>query len=336
MKRLLMILFLGFVIQIAQAEEVNIYTSRQEFLLKPMLQKFEAHTGIEVNTLFLKNGLIERIKIEGKLSPVDVIITTDLGRLNLFVEEGFLQKVESSIINKNIPREFRSDNKLWFALSLRARIIYASKERVALGKVTEYWDLSHDEWNKKVCVRPGKHPYNLDLIGSLIENQGKAETKKWLLGIKENLARRPQGNDRAQIRAVSDGLCDLALGNSYYYAIMLRSDNKEHREAAQKIYPIFPNQAQEGTHVNISGMALARYSKNRVNAIRLMEFLTSKEAQTFYTERNHEFPINPAVKPSDFIQKIFGNFKKDLQGLNKKAQLRKQASLLVDEIKFDF
>ena len=319
------------------AQNVTIYSYRQPYLLKPLLQAFEENSGIKTKVLFLKTGLNERLESEGKLSPADLILTTDIQRLNQLVAKNLVQPVSSKTLTKLVPTELRHRQNLWFALSLRARVIYAAKNNIPRGTIQNYQDLTNKKWRGKICTRSAKHSYNLGLIASMIAQNGILDTKKWLIGVKKNLARKPQGNDRAQVKAIYAGQCDLSLGNSYYLGVMATNKkNPEQKKWAQSIYAITPNQQKEGTNVNISGMALSKYTSNKKQAIMLMEFLVSKKAQKIYANVNHEFPIRGDVALSKFSQKEFGKFKKNLAGIAKIPNHYRQASDLVDEVMFDF
>jgi len=314
------------------AEEVNVYSYRQPFLIEPMMKEFTAETGIKVNILFAKKGLIERIKREGKLSTADLMLTSDFSRLALFTEDGLAQSVESDVLNKNIPSKFHGNNGQWFALTSRARSIYSSVERVGPASDITYQDLATPAFKGKVCMRSGKHPYNISLLASIIAHEGEANAKTWLEGLKANLARKPQGNDRAQVKAVKEGLCDYALTNSYYLGKMLNDPKQV--SWAEAVHINFPNQATTGTHVNVSGVSLAKYSPNKENAIKLMEFLSGDVAQGMYAEINYEYPVKEDVKPSKLVAS-WGEFKQDNIKLSDIAAQHKTAIKLMDEVKFD-
>lgn len=314
------------------ANEVNIYSYRQPFLIKPLFDAFTKQSGIEVNVVFAKKGLAERLVREGKNSPADLVFTVDIGRLNEVKEKGVVQAVSSSILTANIPTQYRDPDNQWFGLTTRTRSIYASKERVDLNKLQSYEDLANPEWKGRICTRSGKHPYNLALIASMIAHHGEAKTETWLNGVKDNLARRPQGNDRAQVKAIKEGVCDLSLGNNYYYGKMI--SNEEQSAWADAVHLTFPNQNNRGTHVNISGMALTKSAPNKENAIKLMEFLSQELAQQIYAEQNYEYPVNPNVAPSGLVQS-WGEFKSDNLSLTTIAKLRKDAAKLVDKVAFD-
>ena len=314
------------------AEEVNVYSYRQPFLIEPMMKEFTAETGIKVNVLFAKKGLIERIKREGKLSTADLMLTSDFSRLALFTEDGLAQSVESDVLNKNIPSKFHGDDGQWFALTSRARSIYSSVERVGPAPDITYQDLATPAFKGKVCMRSGKHPYNVSLLASIIAHEGEAKAKTWLEGLKANLARKPQGNDRAQVKAVKEGLCDYALTNSYYLGKMLNDPKQV--SWAEAVHINFPNQATTGTHVNISGISLAKYAPNKENAIKLIEFLSGDVAQGMYAEINFEYPVKEDVKPSKLVAS-WGEFKQDNIKLSDIAAQHETAIKLMDEVKFD-
>ena len=314
------------------AEEVNVYSYRQAFLIEPMMKEFTSETGVKVNILFADKGLIERIKREGKLSTADLMLTSDFIRLAQFTEDGLSQPVDSDILNKNIPSKFQSADKQWFALTSRARNIYSSIDRVGPAPKITYQDLATPAFKGKVCMRPGKHPYNVSLLASIIAHDGEANAKTWLEGLKANLARKPQGNDRAQVKAVKEGLCDYALGNSYYLGKML--NDPEQVSWAEAVNINFPNQATTGTHVNVSGIALAKYAPNKDNAIKLMEFLSGDVAQKMYAEINYEYPVKEGVPVSELVSS-WGKFKQDDINLSDVAAQHEAAIKLLDEVKFD-
>lgn len=320
----------------AQAEEVNVYSYRQEFLLKPLIEAFTAETGIKVNVVFAKSGLLERVEHEGQNTPADLILTADIGPLHDAVERDLVAPINSEIINRNVPEHYRAEDNKWIGLTSRARIIYASKERVEPGEIETYEDLADPKWEGKICTRSGKHTYNLSLIGSMIAHHGEAETEQWLEAVKSNLARKPQGNDRAQVKAIKEGVCDLALGNSYYYGKMVTNDKEpEQKEWAASAFLVFPNQDGRGAHMNISGAALTKYAPHPEAAVKLVEFLTEKQAQELYAEANFEFPVRPNTPWSDLLEEHMGEFKGDEINLGKVAEQRSAAAKMVDKVGFD-
>lgn len=316
----------------ASSQEVNVYSYRQPFLVQPMFDKFTEKSGIKVNVVFAKKGLAERLTREGRNSPADLIFTVDIGRLMEVTNKDLVQPVKSETLENNIPSQYRDPENRWFGLTTRTRSIYASKERANLADIQNYEDLANPVWKGRICTRSGKHPYNLALIASMIAHHGDAKAKEWLQGVKNNLARKPQGNDRAQVKAINEGICDLSLGNNYYFGKML---NDEKQVAwANSVHLTFPNQGNRGTHVNIAGMALTQHAPNKENAIKLMEFLTEDFAQGMYAEQNFEYPVNKNVEPSDLV-KSWGSFKSDTLPLADIANLRKRAAKMVDEVAFD-
>lgn len=245
----------------AQADEITVYSYRQPELIKPLFDAFTAETNIDVNVSFLKKGMIEKLQAEGDRSPADLIMTVDISRLNGVVEAGVTQPVTSDVITANIPAEFRDPDGQWFGLTSRARIVYASKDRVADGEVTTYEDLASDKWKGRICIRSGTNAYNLALTSAVIAHHGEETAKGWLEGVKANLARKPSGNDRAQVKAIAAGECDISVGNTYYMKKMLK--NEEQVAWADSVRIVFPKFANGGTHVNLSGMALTKSTPNK-------------------------------------------------------------------------
>ncbi len=311
--------------------EVNIYSYREPGLINPMLEAFTKDTGIKTNVVFATNGLIERLAAEGKNSPADVLLTNESGLLLQAVDAGVTQPVNSPTLDKEIPASLRAADNQWFGLTKRARVVYASKDRVKQDAIT-YEELADPKWRGKICIRSGQHTYNIALIASMIAHHGEEYTEKWLNGLKANLARRPAGGDREGVRDVQAGLCDLAVGNTYYMAAMLK--NPDQKAWADAVHIIFPNEADRGTHVNVSGMAMAANPPNKDNALRLMEYLASPKAQELYVEKNGEYPVLEGVKASDLVQS-WGPLKADPLPLTQIAALRKKASELVDSVQFD-
>lgn len=311
--------------------EVNIYSYRQPELIQPLIDAFTAETGIQANVLFLDKGLVERMAAEGANSPADVILTVDIGRLIEAKDGGVTQPLENAVINKDIPAQYRDPAGEWFGLTTRGRVVYASKERVPETAIT-YEELADPKWKGRICMRDGQHSYNIGLFASMIAHHGADYTEKWLTGLKNNLARKPDGNDRSQAKAIMAGECDLALGNTYYVGLMMTNEkDPEEKEWAAATKVVFPNAADRGTHVNISGMALAKYAPNKDNAIKLMEFLSSGKAQEIYAEQVFEYPVLPGAKVSDVVAS-FGAIKPDTLPLVDIAANRKQASELVDKV----
>ena len=313
------------------AGEVNIYSYREPGLINPLLETFSKETGIKTNVVFASNGLIERLAAEGKNSPADLLLTQESGLLLQAVNAGVTQPMHSDTIDAAIPASLRDDKDQWFGLTRRARVVYASKDRVKQDAIT-YEELADPKWRGKICIRSGQHTYNVALVASMLAHHGEAYTEKWLSGLKANLARRPAGGDREGVRDVQAGLCDIAIGNTYYMAAMLK--NPDQKEWADAVRIIFPNANDRGTHVNVSGMALTANAPNKDNAIKLMEFLASPEAQRIYAEANGEYPVVEGIPASPLVQS-WGPLKADQLPLSKIAALRKQASELIDRVQFD-
>jgi iron(III) transport system substrate-binding protein len=319
----------------AHAEgEVNIYSYRQPFLIQPLLDAFTAETGIQTNVVFASKGLGERIAAEGNNSPADVLLTVDIGRLDGAKQLGISQPVVSDVVNGNVPAEFRDPDGHWIGLTNRARIIYASKDRVEQDSIT-YEELSDPKWKGRLCTRSGQHVYTIGLIASMVAHNGEDATEEWLAGVRDNLARKPAGNDRAQVQAIFAGECDIALGNTYYMGLMQTNEKEpEQQEWANSVRILFPNSEERGSHVNLAGVVLTKHAPNKDNAVKLIEFLSSDEAQKIYAETNHEYPVKPGVAVSERVSS-WGEIKKDPLPLADIAKYRKTASELVDKVGFD-
>jgi iron(III) transport system substrate-binding protein len=319
---------------VSAEEVVNIYSHRQPPLIAPVLDAFTAKTGIKTNVLFLDKGLEERVLAEGANSPADVILTVDIARLTNVKSKNITQPVTDEGINAALPAEYRDPEGHWFGLTKRARVIYASKERVAQNEIT-YEELADPKWKGKICTRSGQHDYNLALISSMIANKGAEEAEKWLAGVKANLTGKPEGGDRDQAKAIFAGSCDIGIGNTYYVGQMLTNEKEpEQKEWAGAVKVLFPNATDRGTHVNVSGMAMALNAPNKDNALKLMQFLAGGEAQQIYAEKVYEYPVDPNFKPSEIVAS-WGELKADPLPLAKIAENRKLASELVDKLAFD-
>jgi len=316
----------------ASAQEVNVYSLRQPFLVEPLFESFTKETGVKVNVIFAEKGLVERIKQEGANSPADVLMTVDISRIKEAVDAGVTDAVNSDVLEANIPAHLRDENDQWFALTQRGRALYASKDRMTEGEIATYEDLADPKWKGRVCTRSGTHDYNIALVSSMIAHHGTEEAKTWLEGLKANLARKPQGNDRGQVKAIKEGECDVAIANTYYYGKML--DDPEQRAWAESVNIIFPNQNDRGMSMNISGMTLIKGAPNKENAVKLMEFLSGDEAQKIYAEVNYEYPVKPGVEWSDYV-KSWGTFKADELPLSEIARLRADAVRMIDEVGYN-
>ncbi|WP_444666132.1 Fe(3+) ABC transporter substrate-binding protein [Cereibacter changlensis] len=314
------------------AEEVNIYSHRQPELIQPLIDAFTAETGIDVNIAFVDKGMVERLQAEGDRSPADLVLTVDIARLMQVVDAGVTQPVQSEVLEANIPAEFRDPDDQWFGLTTRARIVYASKERVADGEVTTYEDLASDKWKGRICTRSGTNDYNVALLGAVIAHDGLEKAKTWVEGLKANLAKKPDGGDRDQVKSIWAGECDISLGNTYYMGQMV--NDPEQKEWADSVRIVFPTFEAGGTHMNVSGVAMTKSAPNKDAALKLMEFLSSDEAQHIYAETNHEFPVKPGVERSELVAS-WGEFTPDTLNLMEVAAQRAAALKLMEEVDFD-
>ncbi|EBA03649.1 MAG: Fe(3+) ABC transporter substrate-binding protein [Paracoccaceae bacterium] len=316
----------------AAAQEVNVYSHRQPDLIQPLIDGFTAETGIKVNVAFLAKGMRERLAAEGSRSPADVVMTVDISRLAEVVDAGLTQAVTSDVLAANIPAEFRDPGNQWFGLTTRARVIYASRDRVAEGEVTTYEDLTDPKWAGRICTRSGTNSYNIALTSAVIAHHGEEVALDWLKGVKANLARKPQGNDRAQVKAIWAGECDISVGNTYYMGQMLADE--EQTAWADSVRIVFPTFENSGTHMNVSGVAMTKSAPNRENAVKFMEYLASPAAQEIYAADNHEFPIAPGTAASELVQS-WGSFTADTVNLMDLAKLRPAALKLTEVADFD-
>lgn len=314
------------------AAEVTIYTTRQPVLIEPVMEAFTEKTGIEVNLNFVNDGLIERLRAEGRRSPADLVMDVDIANLQRVVDAGVIQPVESEILSTAIPENLRADDNTWFGLTTRARIVYASKDRVADGEVTTYEDLASDKWEGRICTRSGLHNYNLALTSAIIAHHDEAYAEEWLRGVKSNLARKPEGNDRAQVKAIWAGQCDISLGNTYYMGLMLQ--DPEQTEWANSVRIVFPEFEDGGTHVNISGIAMTQAAPNKEEALQLMEYLVSPEAQAIYAESNNEYPVLAEADVSELVAG-WGGFEADETNLTELAGNRATSLRLVEIVDYD-
>lgn len=332
MKRALLALALTSTALPALADEVNIYSHRQPELIQPLLDAFTAETGITTNVAFVDKGMVERLVAEGDRSPADLVLTVDIARLTQVVEAGVIQPVQSDVLEANIPAAFRDTNDLWFGLTARARIVYAHKERVADGEVTTYEDLADPKWKGRICTRSGTNDYNVALLSAVIAHDGPEAAKAWAEGLKANLARKPDGGDRDQVKAIWAGECDISLGNTYYMGQMVNDD--EQKAWAESVRIVFPTFTSGGTHMNISGVAMTKSAPNKDAALKLMEWLSSDAAQQIYAETNHEFPVKPGVAASELVAS-WGSFTPDSLPLTDVAAHRADALKIMEEINFD-
>ena len=315
------------------AAEINIYSHRQPFLINPFLEAFTQETGIKTNVVYATKGLAQRLRAEGKNSPADLILTVDIGRLYIYEDLDLLSEVSSPILDDNIPNHLKSERNTWFALSKRSRIIATSKERLKKDDILRIEDLADPKWKGKICSRPGSHVYNRALMASIIAEYGLKKAEDWAAGLVSNLARRPQGNDRAQVKGIFEGLCDIAIINNYYFGKLKYSEDPIQRKWAKSMRLTFPNQGEgdRGAHINISGGGIAKYSKNKKAAQKLLEFLSGEKSQKMYSEINFEYPVNIKVQPSEELIS-WGSFREDKISVEKIAQLSIEAQKIIDRV----
>ena len=296
--------------------QINLYTHRHYDSDKILFEKFTKETGIKINVIKgSADQLIQRMISEGKNSPADILLTVDAGRLHRAKEAGVLQSINSKTINKNVPSEMRDPDGFWYGLTVRARVIVYAKDRINSNELSTYEDLATAKWKGKIAIRSSGNIYNQSLMASLIEANGSRRALRWAIGVRKNMARAPRGNDRDQVRAVAAGLADIAVVNTYYLGILANSKEKKDRDVFNKVSVFFPNQNNRGTHINISGAGIAKYSKSKSDAIKFIEFLTSPEAQETFGKVNYEYPLFIENNKSDLL-KSWGTFKADKQNLS--------------------
>ncbi len=314
------------------ADQVNVYTYRETKLVQPLFDAFTRETGIAVNVISASSGLEQRIKAEGANSPADVLLTVDIGRIDDAVLAGITQPIKSAVIDEIVPPQYRDPNGHWAGISMRARVIYAAKDRVKQDTIS-YEELADPKWKGKICIRSGQHIYNNALFAAYLAKYGEQKTEQWLRGLKANLAQKPSGGDRETARDVAAGKCDLGIGNTYYWALMMNADpdKKPWAEATKVLLPTFVG---GGTHVNLSGVLLTKHAPNHANAVKLIEWLVSDSAQQIYADSNYEYPIRPGV-PLNATVASYGKLIADPMPIAKIAAQRKAASILVDKVGFD-
>ncbi|MDG1681728.1 MAG: Fe(3+) ABC transporter substrate-binding protein [Flavobacteriaceae bacterium] len=316
-----------------ESNEINLYSQRHYKVDEKQYETFEKETGIKVNVVKANaDELIERLKNEGKNSPADLFITVDAGKLQKAKDLDLLQKISSPIINQNVDIDLKDVNGYWIPITYRARIIVYSKDRVDVGELSTYANLTDKKWKNKVLVRSSSNAYNQALLSSIVANRGEEAATNWASELVKNFARDPKGNDRDQVKAITAGQGDLAIVNSYYIGLLLSSENDEEIKAGNSVGVFFPNQGEEesGSHINVSGIGLAKNAPNKENAIKLMEFLTSESAQKTYTNTSYEYPANPNVEPNEIVKK-WGSFKKDILDLNQLGVFRNKAIEIFDK-----
>lgn len=335
------ILKIGFIVSVialfiacgssSNSEVVNVYTHRHYKADDDLFAKFTEETGIKVNIVNASaDELIQRLETEGKNSNADILITVDAGRLYRAQSKDLLQPILSEVLEANIGPEYREKDGYWFGMTYRARIIAYSKDRVNPEDIQTYEDLADPKWKGKVVIRSSENVYNQSLLASIILANGEEKAKEWAKGVVTNMARNPKGSDRDQVKAVASGEGDIAVVNTYYIGLMLHDENVEERKAGESVGIIFPNQMDRGTHINISGIGATKYAPNRENAIKLMEFLSGKEAQETLANLNYEYPINPEANKASVLQ-TWGDFKADTVALYKLGEYNSRAVKIFDE-----
>ena len=317
---------------LAQSGEVNVYTYRESKLIQPLFDAFTKDTGIKVNVISASSGLEQRIKTEGANSPADVLLTVDIGRLEDAVRAGITQPIKSDLLDKIVAPQYRDPEGHWYGISVRARVVYASKDRVPQTAIT-YEDLADPKWKGKICIRSGQYIYNNALFAAFLAHHGEAKTEEWLKGLKANLAQKPSGGDREVARDIAAGKCDIGVANTYYWALMLNNDpsKKAWAEATRVILPTFEG---GGTHVNISGVVLAKHAPNKANAMKLIEWLAGEQAQHIYADTNYEYPVRSGIAINPTIAG-YGKLNPDTLPISKIAENKKAAANLVDKVGFD-
>jgi iron(III) transport system substrate-binding protein len=317
----------------AGAQEVNLYSTREPGLIRPLLDAFTRETGITVKAIHVRDGLAERVAAEGERSPADVLMTVDFGNLIDLVEKGLTQPVRSPVLEAAIPANLRDPDGHWYTLSMRARVLYAARD-LPVSTFT-YEQLADPRYRGKVCIRSGQHPYNTAMIAAYIAHHGEAAAETWLRGVKANLAHKPTGGDRDAARDIMGGICDLGIGNSYYVGLMRSgAGGPEQVKWGEAIKVILPTFEKGGTQVNVSGAGLAKHAPNAAAGRRLLEFLVSDAAQKIYAEANYEYPVKKGATIHPIIAAL-GTLQVDHIPLTEMARARQAASRLVDKVGFD-
>ena len=336
MKKLTYLLLLSILFScesVKEVQEVNLYSQRHYAVDELQYENFTKLTGIKVNvTKANADELIQRLKNEGDKTEADLFITVDVGKLWQAGDMGLLQKINSNIINPNINPSLLDKNNYWVPVTYRSRILVYSNERVDKSELSSYEDLASDKWKDRILVRSSSNSYNQALMSSLVANLGIEETQKWSAAIVKNFARNPKGNDRDQVKAIAAGQGDVAIVNSYYIGLLLSSQNEEELNAGKSVSVFFPNQGenQRGAHINVSGIALTKNSKNKENAIKLIKYLQTDDAQKTYVNNTYEYSVNPLISPNEIVRG-WGDFKMDDLDLNLLGSKRDEAIRIFDK-----
>lgn len=314
------------------SKQLTVYTHRHYESDQELFKEFEKQTDIKLNIVNASaDELIQKMSLEGEQSPADVLITVDAGRLYRAKSQDLLQKFSSQLIDSIVPSHLRDEDGQWVSLTKRARVIAYSKDRVDSTQLSTYENLATEEWNHKILVRSSSNIYNQSLLASIIANQGKEKAEEWAKAVVNNMARTPKGNDRDQVKAVANNEGDLAIVNTYYIGKLLNSDDEDELKAGKSVNIFFPNQETTGTHINVSGIGVAKHSPNKENAIAFIEFLLQEDAQNIFAGSNYEYPVNPNVEPSKIL-KEWGEFKEDTLSLNQLGKNNKDAVIIFDKV----
>lgn len=319
---------------LADEQTLNIYSSRHYNTDEKLYTNFTKETGIEIKRVEGKgDALIARLRQEGRLSPADLFITVDSGRLWRAEQAGLFQDIQSEILMDKIPANFRHPDGLWFGFSTRARVLVYNKTKISADALTSYQDLADPKWKGRICVRSSGNIYNQSLMSSMIAQNGEEAAKDWAIGVLNNLARKPQGGDTDQIKAVAAGICDIALVNSYYLFRLQRSDNPDDQAIISDIAVVFPDQKGKGTHVNISGAGVLKHAKNKDAAVKFLEYLTSDNAQAYFANGNNEYPVVEGVTVNETVEEQKGFKAQDLN-VREFGVHQTRAKMIFDEIEF--
>ena len=327
------ILFMLYGCDNNDSQQINIYSQRHYEVDKKQYENFEQKTGIKVNVIKANaDELLERLKNEGKNSPADLFVTVDAGKLQKGVEMGLFQKINNDVVSNNVSKKLTDKNGYWIPITYRARILVYSNDIVMESELSTYEDLANEKWKGRILVRSSSNAYNQALMSSIVANLGTEVSTNWSEGIVKNFARDPKGSDRDQVKAIAAGQGDVAIVNSYYIGLLLSSEKEEELNAGKSISVFFPNQSpdERGSHINVSGVGLAKNSPNKENAIKLVNYLISEEAQKNYVSNSYEYSVNPNIKPDAIVQK-WGEFKRDTLDLNLLGKYRQEAIRIFDK-----
>ena len=315
------------------ADEVNVYSARKGYLLQPLVDAFENDTGVKVNVISGKAKVLQkRIKQEGVNTRADVLLTVDAGNLYKAKKDNLLERISSIKLNNLIPSYLRDDDGYWYGLSIRSRVIMYNPDKVKTSDLSSYEDLADKKWKNRICIRSSSNIYNQSLLASMISNLGEENAEKWAKGVKNNFSKDPKGNDRTQMTSVVMNECDVTIANTYYLGKWISSEKDNEKKYAEKISVFFPNQETSGAHINISGAAVTKYSKNKTNAIKFLEFLASDAAQELYAQANHEYPIRDNIAVSEIVESWGYPFKKDTLNLDELGKNNRTAVMIFDRV----